>query len=393
MSEWSSRPLRDLLDLHDSKRIPLSSAERATRQGPYPYYGAQGVIDHIDEYIFDGRFILIPEDGENLRSRKLPVAYFAEGQFWVNNHAHIVKAKEGAAVDRFVQSAIQAADISPYITGAAQPKLSQANLLKIEIAVPDIGVQRRVAAVLDALDDLIENNRRRVEVLEEMARAIYREWFVYFRFPGHEDATFVDSDLGPIPEGWAVHPLGDLTTNLDRQRKPLSRAKRAERPGPFPYYGAAKLIDWVDGWLFEGEHLLFAEDGSVQTPDGYPVLQLVDEQFWANNHTHILTGDGVSTRFLYFACGLTPISGFVTGAAQPKITQGNLNRIPVLIGDEEMQRRFDGVVGPLMDERRELDRTVAPLVKVRDMLLPKLVTGQIDVSDLDLDAVVEKAGV
>lgn len=115
------------VDIFDHKRVPLSSAQRADRPGPYPYYGAQGIIDSIDDFIFDGRFILVPEDGENLRSRKLPIAYFAAGQFWVNNHAHIVKAKPDVANDRFVQSALEASNIGPFITGAAQPKLSQAN--------------------------------------------------------------------------------------------------------------------------------------------------------------------------------------------------------------------------------------------------------------------------
>lgn len=109
----------------------MSSAQRASRKGPYPYYGAQGVIDHIDDYIFDGRYILIPEDGENLRSRKLPIAYFASGKFWVDNHAHIVQGKPGIAVDRFVQGAIEASDIGPYVTGAAQPKLTQTNHRRI----------------------------------------------------------------------------------------------------------------------------------------------------------------------------------------------------------------------------------------------------------------------
>lgn len=223
MSEWQEIPLGDVVDLFDHRRVPLSSAQRSTRQGPYPYYGAQGVIDHIDAFIFDGRFILVPEDGENLRSRKLPIAYFAEGKFWVNNHAHIIKAKPDVAVDRFVQSAIEASDIGRYVTGAAQPKLSQANLRQMPVRLPPVAEQITIASILDSIDDLIENNRRRVEVLEEMARAIYREWFVRFRYPGHKDVPLVDSPLGPTPESWQVKPLGEVAS-LDRTSVQPSRA-------------------------------------------------------------------------------------------------------------------------------------------------------------------------
>jgi len=223
VSGWEAASLGAVVDIFDQKRVPLSSAQRATRKGPFPYYGAQGVIDYIDDFIFDGRFVLVPEDGENLRSRKLPIAYFADGQFWVNNHAHIIRAKPGIAVDRFIQSAIQATSIGAWVTGAAQPKLSQANLREIQICLPPYRDQQLVSSILDAMDDLIENNRRRVEVLEEMARAVYREWFVHFRYPGHESATFAGSSLGPIPYGWRVRPVVEVA----------SKQRYAVTGGPF----------------------------------------------------------------------------------------------------------------------------------------------------------------
>ena len=173
-------------------------------------------------------------------------------------------------------------DMADYVSLTAQRQL--------RVVVPSYNAQRRIAEPIAAIDDLIENNRQRVEVLEKMARAIYREWFVHFRYPGHERVPLVDSPLGPIPEGWYVRSLGELSVNHDRRRQPLSKMQRMDRPGTVPYYGAAKLIDYIDGWIFDGEFLLFAEDGSVQTPDGFPVLQLVEGKFWANNHTHILEG-------------------------------------------------------------------------------------------------------
>src|SRR5947209_7426825 len=110
-SKWKTASLGGIIEVFDSRRIPLNSRERQQRQGPYPYYGAQGIIDHIDGYIFDGRYILVAEDGENLNSKKLPLALFATGKFWVNNHAHILRGKHDVANDTFLLACLNNANI------------------------------------------------------------------------------------------------------------------------------------------------------------------------------------------------------------------------------------------------------------------------------------------
>ena len=200
VSGWSKARLGDVVELFDHQRVPLNSRERRGRQGKYPYYGAQGVIDHIDGYLFDGRYILVAEDGENLNSKKLPLALFASGKFWVNNHAHVLRGKHDLVDDTFLLACLNNADIKPFITGAAQPKFSQANLRRIEIPLAPLPVQLRVAGILSAYDELIENNQRRIQILETMVRAFYREWFVEFRFPGHEEFTRVASPSATSPK-------------------------------------------------------------------------------------------------------------------------------------------------------------------------------------------------
>jgi len=213
-SDWQRVRLGDVIELFDHQRVPLNSRERQARQGQYPYYGAQGIIDYIDGYIFDGRYILVAEDGENLNSKKLPLALFASGKFWVNNHAHILRGKPAVADDAFLLACLNNADIKAFVTGAAQPKLSQANLRQIEIPLPSLSIQRRIAGILSVYDDLIENNQRRIKILEEMARSLYGEWFVNFRIPGHEKVPLVDSPLGPIPKGWEVKRIADLCESV-----------------------------------------------------------------------------------------------------------------------------------------------------------------------------------
>lgn len=144
---------------HDKRRIPLSSTERIKRKGQYRYYGAQGVIDYVDDYLFDGEYLLIAEDGENLKSHKQDIAQIATGRFWVNNHAHVVQGNE-LCLTRYLGYLLNMMDISGYITGSAQPKLSQANMNAIMFDLPNISVQKQIVTVLESLNGRISNNER-----------------------------------------------------------------------------------------------------------------------------------------------------------------------------------------------------------------------------------------
>ena len=151
--EWKEVVLGELVDIYDSKRIPLTSQEREKIKGDIPYYGAQGIIDYINQFLFDGEYILIAEDGNNIKSRQENIAQIAKGKFWVNNHAHILQGKIEQNLLCYI---INHTDISGYVTGSAQPKLNQANLLKIPIKIPvNLSDQRKIAGILSAFDEKI----------------------------------------------------------------------------------------------------------------------------------------------------------------------------------------------------------------------------------------------
>ena len=156
----------------DRKRVPLSSKQRAERHGCYRYYGAQGVIDYVDDYIFDGTYLLIAEDGENLKSQKQNIAQIAKGKFWVNNHAHIVQTNELCDL-RYLYYLINSMDLSGYITGSAQPKLSQANLNAVMLELPNIEEQKRIVSILGTLDDKIALNNKINDNLEQQALELF----------------------------------------------------------------------------------------------------------------------------------------------------------------------------------------------------------------------------
>lgn len=158
--EWTIGTVKSLAVNRDSKRIPVKQADRESRHGLFPYYGASGIIDYIDDFIFEGTFVLIGEDGENLRSRQLPLAFIASGRFWVNNHAHILEPLPETDV-RFLATILENQDYIPWLLGSAQPKLTQKNLEIVPLRIPLQDEQKRISDALDIFDDQIYS-----EVLE-----------------------------------------------------------------------------------------------------------------------------------------------------------------------------------------------------------------------------------
>ena len=185
----------EVTDNFDKKRIPLSSAQRKKRQGKYRYYGAQGVIDHIDDFIFDGTYLLIAEDGENLKSKKQNIAQVVDGQFWVNNHAHIVQGNE-LCDTRYLCYLLNSMDLSGYVTGSAQPKLSQANLNAVTLLLPTITVQKKIVHYLYMFDKKITVNQQINDNLERQAQLLFKSWFVDF-----------EPFNGTMPSEWEVVPF------------------------------------------------------------------------------------------------------------------------------------------------------------------------------------------
>ena len=166
--EFKSLQLENVIVLEDKKRKPLSTMDRSKRKGIYPYYGAQEIIDSIDDYIFDGKYILLAEDGENLKSRKKDLVKIVEGKFWLNNHAHIFKVKENVDLE-YLYYYLLKLDLNEYITGSTQPKLNQENMNKIKIKLPELRIQKNISKILSNIDGKIKLNNEINNNLYELA--------------------------------------------------------------------------------------------------------------------------------------------------------------------------------------------------------------------------------
>jgi type I restriction enzyme S subunit len=393
-ARWKETTIGEAVDFLDHKRIPLNSRERIKRKGIYPYYGASGIFDYIDGYLFDGQYLLIAEDGENLNSRKLPIAFLATGRFWVNNHAHIVRGKEGVANDKFLKHFFAATDISGYVTGAAQPKLSQSNLRIIKIALPEISEQRKIAAILSAYDDLIENNTRRIQILEEMARRIYEEWFMRFRFPGHENVRMTESELGLIPDGWGVIRLED-------QYRTGSGGTPSRRNSAF--YGGN--INWVktqelnDGFIFESDEKITLDGLNNSSAKVFSTETVLVAMYGATIGALGILANPSSTNqaccaiikrrepfgfefaFLTLLVNRSKLIELRAGAAQQNINQVVIKNFKMMKPDDGTVSAFNHLANPILKQISILQKKTDILRRTRDLLLPKLISGEIDVSN------------
>ena len=190
---------------------------------------------------------------------------------------------------------------------------------------------------------------------------------------------------GVMPADWHNGTISEIIELHDSKRIPLSSRERADLAKVYPYYGATSVMDYVDRYLFDGKYLLLGEDGTVVDSKGFPVLQYVEGKFWVNNHAHILTGkNGFSVELLYLLFSLTSVQSIVTGAVQPKISQANLNKVPVMIPSNEELQAFDSTIQPLFAQISNFRAENDSLAAIRDTLLPKLMSGKLDVSELDV---------
>ena len=410
-AEWTTSRFDGLSINFDGKRRPVKGSDR--RPGPYPYYGASGVVDHIDDYIFDGDYLLVAEDGENLRTRQTPMAFLARGKFWVNNHAHIVTGNERADT-RFLMYALRHVDIDAYLTGAVMPKLTQGNLNRIEVSHPLLPEQRAIAGVLGALDDKIEQNRRTARALERLARAIFRAWFVDFEpmkakaagaasFPSMPQLVFdalptrfVDSEIGPVPEGWEVKAVTEVAEVKIGKTPPRKEPRWfSTDPSDIPWLS---IKDMAKAGVFISDTSEYLTLEAVDTyrvrriPDRSVLLSfkltvgrvaIADGEITSNEaiaHFVPRSHGSLGPEFLYcylanFDYDKLGSTSSIATATNSKVVKG----MPVIVPNTELAAAFTEFVRPAFENIRSLVRECRKLSEVRDYLLPRLLSGSVRV--------------
>lgn len=260
--------------------------------------------------------------------------------------------------DDFRQMAIQS------MTGTSgRQRVQSESVINYEFSLPDIEKQTAIVDLLDAIDQKLKINQQINKNLLRLAKQQFN-----LSFPN-------------VHEGNSR--LSNVMENFDRKRIPLARREREKRQGVYRYVGATSVLDYVDDYLFDGTYLLMGEDGTVQDEKGFPILQYIWGKFWPNNHTHVLSGTFVSTEWLYLFLMNTNVRSRITGAVQQKISQANMNSIPLTIPSKDELFRFQKQIEPVFSQIQLLDEQNLKLTAIHKLLLPKLLAGQIDLSNLE----------
>jgi type I restriction enzyme S subunit len=410
MSKLKSKCISELVDIFNNIRIPLSSKERQNLEKKYPYYGAQNIVDYVDNYLFDGEYILIAEDGENLRSNNQNICNIVNGKFWVNNHAHIVKANSFNNT-KYLYYNFNRIKFEPYVTGSAQPKLNKENLLNIKTFVHDYVDQQKIAKVLSDLDAKIDLNNKINAELEAMAKTLYDYWFVQFDFP---DPNTSSGQVGKpyktsggkmvwnaelkreIPEGWELKKIKDIA-KTGSGGTPLKSKKEFYENGNIPWINSGEVnapfiistkkfitkkgLAGSSAKLFPKGTILMAMYGATAGQ-----VSLIDIEACTNQAVcGIIPNDFRLVPYVKFELHqlYDYLISLSTGSARDNLSQDKIKELFIIMPREDILEKFYKVSSSSFEKILMNLKENIQLASLRDWLLPMLMNGQVSVGDVE----------
>lgn len=356
---WKEVRLIDTVSFLDSKRIPIESDERSTRKGIYPYYGASGIIDYIDDYIFDGEFILLGEDGANILDRSSRLAFIVKGKIWVNNHAHIFQAKENIKL-YFLSEYLESLSYEKFNTGSAQPKLNRSVCEKIPVLLPPLPEQNRIVSVLETWDKTIENLNKKIEIKKQIKKALM------------QDLLTGKKRLGGFKDKWEFVNLGETCKEIKTGK--LDANAMVEN-GKYRFYTCAKDFYYIDDYAFDTEALLVSGNGANV---GY--IHYYKGKFNAYQRTYVLYGFTQNIIFIKYILDLflkTRIKEEVREGNTPYITMDTLTDMSIKIPSVKEQAVIAEILTTADEEIVGLEKKLKIIKEQKKYLLNNLITGVI----------------
>lgn len=338
------------------------------------------------------------------RSGALGEVQFINEDFWPLNTTLWVKDFKNND-PKYVYYFLKTIDFKRYNSGAGVPTLNRNDLDTLKIKIHEKNEQLKIAKLLSNYDDLIENNNRRIKILEEMAQKIYKEWFVDFKFPGHETTTFKDSPLGKIPNDWEVSNLENILSCIESGSRPKGGINSNDTE--IPSIGAENIIglgkyDYNKEKYISDEFYKKMKRGKIQSldvllyKDGAQLgrKSIFGENFphskcCVNEHVFILrTNEKCSQYYLFFTLDTVvnteKIKQLNTNAAQPGINQAQVNGLTIILAQRNIIEKFDVIISPIVSEIFKLCIKNQTLKQTRDILLPRLISGEINVENMEI---------
>ena len=388
---WRDTTLGAIITLKRGYDLP----KRLRRDGPFRLVSSSGVTGTHDIAKVDPPGVITGRTGT------LGEVWYVDEPFWPLNTTLYVQDFKGNN-ERFVAYLLETLELGRFVSSSAVPGINRNHLHPLPVRIPDKPLQLSIAAALGVFDELIANNRRRIEILEEIARLFYREWFVHFRFPGHEDVEFVDSDLGPIPEGWRSQTLesclaslvdGDWIETKDQGGDSYRLLQvsniglgRFRETGKFRYVTEETFALLKCTSIIEGDVLV----SRMPDPVGRawcvdhlkkPSITAVDVAILRPEHNV----DGPFLE-LYLNSGptLAHAKQVSTGTTRKRVARSVLSQFKLAWPPHSLRDGFYQIVSPAYELKSVLTRQNDALAETRELLLPRLVSGELDVSELDL---------
>jgi len=320
------RLLGEVLRNLDSKRRPVTRSARTA--GSVPYFGANGIQDYVDGFLFDGTFLLMGEDGSVVNPDGSPVLNWATGRMWVNNHAHVLASRNDEVDLRFAYYYLQTVDIRELVTGSAQPKLNQANMNRIRIPVPPLEVQREIVRVLDMFQSL----EAELEAELEARRRQYAHYADSMLTSGLSAGEFGNVEFLSV---------GDIC-RINRGRV-MSRDYLRDHPGPYPVYssqtGDEGVFGYIDTFDYDFESITWTTDGA----NAGSLFFHTGESFSITNVCGLLQVNDkslVGAKFLYYVLGRHTMRHVSSGMGNPKLMSNVMAKIQLPVPRIEEQERI-----------------------------------------------------
>lgn len=388
---WRISKIGDTCHILDSKRIPLNSQERATRQGAYPYYGANGIQGYIDDFIFEGEHVLLAEDGgyfDEWDSR--PISYLVNGKFWVNNHAHILRAKKGHET-KYVHYILVHKNILKHINGGTRAKLNQSDMREIAYLTPPLPEQQKIATILTSVDTVIEKTRAQIDKLKHLKIGMMQQLLT--QGIGHTE--FKDSPIGRIPKTWVITQISEVCSDIiDCVNK---TAPVVDQVTPYRMIRTTNVRDGsiiMDGMRYVNEETyetwsrrISLRDGDIiftrEAPVGECGILKNSKNLFLGQRTMVYRADEskINNLFLlatmqseYFKSQIDDLSG---GSTTPHLRVPDCSKILLKIPSIEEQEKIANILQSIDTNIMTANRKLASLGKSKKAMMQDLLTGKV----------------
>lgn len=369
MTEWRPTYLRELMTIKNGKD------HKALHDGEYPVYGSGGIMRYVDKYLYDKESVLLPRKGT------LNNIQYANTPFWTVDTCYYTEVNTEKVLPYFLYNCLRQYDIEALNTGSAIPSMTFEKYYSIQINLPNLETQRRIADVLSRYDALIENYQRQIKLLEEAAQRLYKEWFVDLHFPGHQSTPIINN----LPQAWqkrSVSMLGEYLNGFafkpsDWQEtgKPIIKIKEMGN-------GVTAETPRNNGDRVPKKYLIKAGDLIFSWSATLMVIVWTGEEGWLNQHLFKVTpAEGIGREFLLqsIANAIAEFSNLTTGSTMKHIQRNKLDQVFVNTPPPEIMEKYNNLAESIRTQIINKSTQIRNLSEARDRLLPKLMSAEIEV--------------